>query len=67
MYSTEIEKEIAEFTEAQMETPPQENEVNEEKLKEFEKYNKLFQTNRKFRKAVYAQRFSRTAIKPSLK
>lgn len=36
-----------------------------EQMEEFQRYNKLFNTNRKFRKAVYAQRFSRTAIKPS--
>ena len=41
-------------------------EITDEQLKEFQRYNKLFNTNRKFRKAVYAQRFSRTAIKPSL-
>lgn len=40
-------------------------EISKEQLEEFQKYNKLFQTNRKFRKAVYAQRFSRTVIKPS--
>jgi hypothetical protein len=68
MSNPEIEREVAEFAaNYQMENLPQENEVDEEKLKEFEKYNKLFNTNRKFRKAVYAQRFSRTAIKPSLK
>lgn len=40
-------------------------EITQEQLKEFETYRKLFKTNRKFRKAVYAQRFSNTAIKPS--
>ena len=65
MYNPELEKKIAEFTEAQIKASPHENVADEEKLKEFEKYSKLFRTNRKFRKAVYAQRFSRTAIKPS--
>lgn len=65
MYNNEIEKEITEFSEAQIKGELKESEIDEEKLKEFEKYRKLFHTNRKFRKAVYAQRFSRTAIKPS--
>jgi hypothetical protein len=47
--------------------PEQKEEITQEKLEEFQKYNRLFNTNRKFRKAVYAQRFSRTSIKPSLK
>lgn len=65
MYNPELEKELAEFTEAQIKGELKESEVDDEKLKEFEKYRKLFNTNRKFRKAVYAQRFSRTTIKPS--